>query len=183
MFRKWLAEANRVGVSEAYSFIIGSIDAENRPMGRVVVLKECDELGFVFGSSGKSPKVRHFELNPHASGTFWWHETIQQVLFTGCVSILDPNISDKLFADRQRDARAISTLSHQSEPLVDEFMLRNELSELIASQDPIKRPDYWHAYRIVPDFIEFWQGNPDRFHRRLRYDRNHDGWTYQRLQP
>ncbi|MFJ9708132.1 pyridoxine 5'-phosphate oxidase C-terminal domain-containing protein [Streptomyces sp. NPDC101234] len=31
--------------------------------------------------------------------------------------------------------------------------------------------------------MEFWCADPDRLHRRLRYDRRNDGWHAGRLQP
>ena len=35
----------------------------------------------------------------------------------------------------------------------------------------------------VNEPIEFWQGSPDRFHKRLRYDRREGVWSNLRLQP
>src|ERR1700693_687034 len=144
MFHRWLQEADRVRVRAPRSLSIASVDAEGRPTARVVMLKQYDDLGFVFGSSGAGPKGRHFELIPWASGTFWWRETIQQVLFTGPVVRLEASISGRLFGDRRRDARATATISHQSEPLTDESALRSEIARLIESQDPIQRPPHWH---------------------------------------
>ncbi|HET7660852.1 MAG TPA: pyridoxine 5'-phosphate oxidase C-terminal domain-containing protein [Oryzihumus sp.] len=35
----------------------------------------------------------------------------------------------------------------------------------------------------MPAAVEFWQGSPDRLHRRLQYSRTESGWTHWRLQP
>lgn len=37
-------------------------------------------------------------------------------------------------------------------------------------------PGDWVLWRVVPDHVEFWQGSPDRRHRRLAYDRDATGW-------
>jgi pyridoxamine 5'-phosphate oxidase len=41
----------------------------------------------------------------------------------------------------------------------------------------------WTLYSLRPDQVEFWQGDKDRRHTRLRYDRSGDSWTRQLLWP
>jgi len=36
---------------------------------------------------------------------------------------------------------------------------------------------------LVPDSVEFWQGQPNRFHDRVRYYRNEGVWALERLSP
>ena len=47
----------------------------------------------------------------------------------------------------------------------------------------LDRPASWHAWVIELDEIEFWHGAADRFHRRLRYTRDHDHYRAVTLQP
>jgi pyridoxamine 5'-phosphate oxidase len=47
----------------------------------------------------------------------------------------------------------------------------------------IPRPPYWGGYRLIPGEIEFWQHQDERFHDRLLFMRDGDGWTVERLQP
>ena len=50
--------------------------------------------------------------------------------------------------------------------------------------EPVPMPEYWGGYRVVPEWIEFWQGRRSRMHDRLRYRRNGDSdWTVERLAP
>jgi pyridoxamine 5'-phosphate oxidase len=44
-------------------------------------------------------------------------------------------------------------------------------------------PEYWGGYRVVPEWIEFWQGRRSRMHDRLRYRRNGEDWIIERLAP
>ena len=62
---------------------------------------------------------------------------------------------------------------------------------------PLPRPDNWGGYRVIPDTIEFWQGQSTRIHDRLRFrkpdqEENLDpekfveaenGWIIERLSP
>ena len=44
-------------------------------------------------------------------------------------------------------------------------------------------PEHWGGYRVEPQVIEFWQGQPSRMHDRLAYRRLDAGWAITRLAP
>ena len=45
------------------------------------------------------------------------------------------------------------------------------------------RPAYWGGYRVLPDAVELWQGQPSRLHDRVRYRLIDGAWTRDRLAP
>ena len=47
----------------------------------------------------------------------------------------------------------------------------------------VPRPPFWGGFRLVPVRAEFWQGQTDRLHDRLRYRREAGGWRIERLAP
>ena len=49
--------------------------------------------------------------------------------------------------------------------------------------DDVPRPDFWGGYLVVPESIEFWQGQVGRLHDRFVYRREGDGWSVGRLAP
>jgi pyridoxamine 5'-phosphate oxidase len=183
LFRKWLKTANEINVCEPYAMVLATVDVSHHPSSRVVVLKECDETGFIFGTHQNSRKGEDLQPNPWAAGTLYWRETMQQINVCGQVTQLGQEKSDALFYERPREAQAVTALSHQSAPLTEEEALKERIARLIRSQNSVERPMTWHAYRLAVISIEFWHGSQDRFHKRLRYDLIDGAWQYQRLQP
>ena len=48
----------------------------------------------------------------------------------------------------------------------------------------IPRPPHWGGYRVIPSYIEFWQGRESRLHDRIAYQsEGGDTWKIQRLAP
>ncbi len=180
---KWLKSADHLGVREPRGFVLCTVNQALQPSSRVVLLKGSDEQGIIFTTSSESGKGKDLKANPQAAGTLWWRETIQQINFSGKVVELPPEIADKIFQERTREAQAVTALSKQSAPLFDEKKLRDDILTLVNTKDPIKRPPGWLAYHLIVEFIEFCQGDKSRFHQRLRYQLKQGSWHHQLVQP
>lgn len=183
LLQYWFEEADRVGVCEPRGFVLSTVDSSGRPSSRVLLLKECNNAGVIFTSSGQSQKGKDLEVNPQAAGTLWWRETMQQVNFLGRVHRLSAEKSDEIFALRPKSAQAVAVVSQQSAEMVSEEVLKDKVQQLMDASSEIKRPETWYAYQLVVESIEFWHGSVDRFHQRLRYDLVDGVWSYRRLQP
>jgi dihydrophenazinedicarboxylate synthase len=187
LLRSWLDCAVAREVRESHAAVLATADLDGRPSGRVLLVKELDGRGLVFAGFQGSRKGRDLANRPYASLTFYWRETLQQIIVAGVVEILSAGESDQLFDERPLAARATTAVSRQSQPLEDEADLRARAAALIAAGEPVSRPAGWSGYRLVPDTVEFWYGSPDRLHRRLRYELlPGDGvrvWSHARLQP
>ncbi|MES2252406.1 MAG: pyridoxal 5'-phosphate synthase [Pseudomonadota bacterium] len=183
LFKQWLSEADRLHIPEPRALILSTVNAAGAPSSRVVLMKSFDETGVTFGTSSFSQKIKDIDENPHVAGTLWWQKTMQQINFKGTVSKMDASYSDDMFLQRTREAQAVAAMSHQSDSLINENDLRDQIEQLIANDDPITRPDTWHAYHIAITSIEFWHGSQDRFHKRLCYALINGDWTHQFLQP
>lgn len=179
---RWIADAEARGVREPRSAVLATSDGRT-VSSRTILVKDVDGGRVVFGSHTGSRKGRDLQLVPHASLTFYWRETVQQVHLSGPVEELDAAASDALFAARTREARAAAVVSRQSEVLEDERALRAAVDELVAAPGEIGRPAGWSGFALRPDRVELWHGRADRLHRRLVYELGPGGWTARRLQP
>ncbi len=57
----------------------------------------------------------------------------------------------------------------------------SELTGKLGEKPP--RPEHWGGYRLLPDYVEFWQGRMSRLHARIAYRRRQGGWEIVGLAP
>jgi pyridoxamine 5'-phosphate oxidase len=185
MFAEWYRRAE-AEVPLAEAACVATVDAEGIPDARMVLLKGFDERGFRFFTNEQSVKGRQLQAAPAAALVLYWRELDRQVRIRGRVERLDPAESDEYFATRPRESRIGAWASPQSSPLAG----REELAAKVAEVEErwgggeVPRPPHWGGFRVVPDQIEFWQGQVGRLHDRFRYEREPGGaWGWTRLAP
>jgi pyridoxamine 5'-phosphate oxidase len=164
---------------------VATVDADGHPDARMVLLKGFDERGFRFFTNEGSAKGRQLAAHPRAALTFYWRELDRQVRIRGAVERVPAAEADEYFATRPRDSRLGAWASPQSEPLRDraELDARLAAAEERFGEGEVGRPERWGGFRVVPETIEFWQGQVGRLHDRFRYERAGDGWRVGRLAP
>ena len=185
-FLKWLGEAQTAHPGDFTSMVLATADRSGRPSARVVLLKGCDDRGFVFFTHYDSRKGRDLAENPRAALVFYWPEFDRQVRVEGTVEKTSPKESEAYFQSRPLGARIGAAVSRQSEPIASREELERAVKEAAErfGEGPVPRPESWGGYRVVPEEIEIWQGRENRLHDRFRYRRQPDGgWTIDRLSP
>ena len=184
-FHRWLADATAAHPDEYTSMTLATADREGRPSARVVLLKGCDERGFVFYTNYDSRKGLELAENPRAALVFYWADLERQVRIEGRVEKTSREESEAYFHSRPLGSRIGAVASRQSAVIPGRDELERTTRELLERfGEDVPLPDTWGGYRVVPEALEFWQGRPDRLHDRLHYRRlSEGGWTIERLSP
>jgi pyridoxamine 5'-phosphate oxidase len=184
-FHVWLEEALKSQVLEANAMNVSTINSLNRPSSRIVLLKGLDH-GFIFYTNYNSKKGQELNNVPYAALTFFWPELERQVRVEGEVEKVDIKISDEYFRSRPIGSQIGAWTSPQSQPIPNRAFLENREREfrLQFQKESLIRPEHWGGYRVIPYYMEFWQGRSSRLHDRIVFEKEESGsWIKKRLAP
>jgi|TARA_B100000767_G_scaffold179562_1_gene167632 pyridoxamine 5'-phosphate oxidase len=168
---------------EPNAMSLSTVNKDNTPTTRIVLLKKFSKEGFVFFTNYNSRKGQAIKNNPNVSLSFFWPSTEQQVIISGIASKLDEIDSENYFNSRPIGSQLGAIVSNQSEVIKSRDILENKMTELKLSKTNIIRPKNWGGYNVSPFSIEFWQGRDNRLHDRILYKKENDIWNYVRLSP
>ena len=185
LFQSWLQEAVDSGMTEPTAMTVSTVDRDGAPDSRMLLLKGCDERGFVFYTNLESAKAQALRNDPRVALCFFWAAIEKQVRIRGRASLVSDEEADAYFATRPRLSQISAWASKQSRPMEGWFELEAEVAKaaLRFGVGAIPRPPFWSGFRVVPGEIEFWHGKPFRRHHRTLYTRGDDGWQTQFLYP
>ncbi|QJQ96625.1 MULTISPECIES: pyridoxamine 5'-phosphate oxidase [Halomonadaceae] len=184
LFQEWLKLAMQ-DEADATAMTLATVDSQGLPHARIVLLKGCEETGMVFYTNYHSHKGSELANVPHAALVFWWPSQSRQVRIEGRVEQVPAQESDSYFSRRPRGSQLGAWIATQSVEIPDRQWLeeRQKRYEQVYSEQDITRPAHWGGYRLVPEMVEFWQGQPDRLHDRIRYQLRDEQWSKFRLSP
>ncbi|KAJ5102520.1 hypothetical protein N7532_003049 [Penicillium argentinense] len=186
-FKSWFHEAVKAGVREPHAMTVSTVDKEGYPDARVLILKNVDSRGWHFAVNADSPKGKQLANNGRAALTFYWPHLARQVRLKGKAFTLPEKENAQDFRDRPLASRISAVASKQSEILPDRKALSQSLAETeaIMAKDPFAGVKKWVVYAVVPDSVEFWQGDSSRLHKRVQFVRNQNetSWKKNMLWP
>ncbi|MFI5310625.1 MAG: pyridoxamine 5'-phosphate oxidase [Gemmatimonadales bacterium] len=185
-FERWFEEAKRAELVEPNAMTLATCAPDGSPSARIVLLKGVDALGFVFFTDYRSRKGAELDANPRASLCFWWDSLQRQVRVAGTVARVAAEESAAYFRTRPHGSRVGAWASRQSSRLPSRAVLEAEMAQYLQRYPEggdVPLPPHWGGYRVTPDFLEFWQGRPNRLHDRIVYERQRGAWSIGRLSP
>ncbi len=189
-FARWFGEAVAAGLREPNALTLSTIGCDGFPNSRTLLMKDFGEDGVTIFTNYTSRKGRELEEHPAAALLFLWKELERQVQVRGRVEKTSREESEAYFFSRPYASRIGAWASTQSATIPDRAWLERRADEFAArfpdtgAADCVPLPDFWGGYRVVPESVEFWQGQPGRRHDRFLYRRDGaGGWTIERLSP
>ncbi|KAG5874410.1 hypothetical protein JTB14_033167 [Gonioctena quinquepunctata] len=199
VFDKWFKIIkNDPRTVEANAMCLSTATKEGIPSARYVLMKGYSKEGFIFFTHYSSRKGDELEENPHAALTFYWDHYSRSVRIEGTVEKLPFSQADEYFNKRPYQSQIGALCSDQSKPVASRKLLAEREKELKNKhgEGEVPRPPLWGGYLVKPLSYEFWQGQTDRIHDRIRFRRPQpnepdgvfthqaeDGWVYERLNP
>jgi len=185
-FALWYGEAEAAGVVQPEAIALATATPAGAPSVRMVLLKGHDARGLVFFTNRSSRKADELAANPRAALVVHWQPLHRQVRAEGIVAPVADEESLAYFATRPRGSQIAAWASPQSRPVAGREALDALYAETEArfAGSEIPLPPHWGGYRLTPGAVEFWQGRENRFHDRIRYEREPGGaWSRRRLAP
>ncbi|MEU4013543.1 pyridoxal 5'-phosphate synthase [Streptomyces pseudogriseolus] len=185
LFAWWLAEAAAAGQPEPHTMSLATADADGLPDVRIVMLHGADERGWSFATHAHSRKGGHLAARPYAALAFYWPVLGRQVRVRGRVTAAPPEEARTDLHARSTGALAAALTGRQSAVLTSpqELTRASEAAWAQARRAPDTPAPSWTLYHLAPTETEFFQGDPDRRHVRLRYRREGEGWVRELLWP
>ncbi len=184
-FKLWFEKAQKSSVIEPNAMVLSTIQKNNTPTSRTVLLKEIDKNGFIFFTNYDSRKSKNIKNNKYVSTLFLWKKIERQIIINGICKKISKTKSEKYFKSRPRKSKIASWASIQSNLLESPSVLLKRFKDFENKflNKEVPYPNNWGGYIIIPKSIEFWQGKSSRMHDRILYSKNNNLWDKIRLYP
>ncbi|MDA0728439.1 MAG: pyridoxamine 5'-phosphate oxidase [Bacteroidetes bacterium] len=186
LLQDWVEDAVKQQLPDATAFALSTLDQNDFPHSRIVLLRELSQGTLVFYTNYLSEKGRDLERHPRAGATFFWPQLERQIRVRGEVVRVSLGMSDTYFASRPRESQLGAWASQQSERVESRIELDHafQAAESRFQGGEVPRPPHWGGFALKPVHMEFWQGRPSRLHDRLSFVKTEQGaWDLHRLQP
>ena len=181
----FLEQARDKKLQDWNGMTVSTVDEDQRPSSRVVLLKKFTDDGLFFYTNYKSKKGQDISKNNNVSVNFWWRELQVQIRISGTISKASRQESEEYFNSRPKGSRISAIVSKQSEEIDSFESFQKKVEEAINSlkEKDIKLPDHCGMYKIIPNQIEIWKEGEFRRHERTLFKLEGKKWLKSYLSP
>ena len=186
LFKIWMSEAEKKEINDPNALSLATTNENNEPSVRMVLLKGLNQKGFVFYTNLNSPKSNDLKKNPKAEMCFHWKSLQRQIRIFGSIDKVDDKEADTYFSSRRYESRIGAWASDQSKVMKtrEEFLKKiDEYEKKYKDANNLPRPKNWSGWCLSPISIEFWLGDENRLHERLKYNKISNNWKKEILYP
>ncbi|CAD5234947.1 unnamed protein product [Bursaphelenchus xylophilus] len=186
-FSNVLAQSNVT--YEEMNAVCLSTCVDNKPSSRMVLVKYYNNEGITFFTNSSSRKGQQIAANNNGAMTFYWPFVNRQVRLEGTLVEVKEEEAVHYWNSRPVHSKIGGFISNQSEVVESRKVLEDRkriLEEKVTVEGPeiLVKPKTWTGYTLKPNYFEFWQGQSDRLHDRIRFRLGEDNqWIRDRLQP
>ncbi len=185
-FDEWFEKAKaNSAIIEPTAMCLSTVDENNCPSSRMILLKKFDENGFCFFTNLTSRKGKELSGNKNVALCFYWGILGLQVRIEGEVEKVSIKEADDYFASRRRGSQIGAWASKQSCKMEDWSEFEDRILEIENhfKDQEVPRPPFWSGFRVIPKRIEFWEEREFRIHKREVFVRNGNFWETKKLYP
>jgi len=181
----FLEQARDKDLRDWNGMTVSTVDEDQRPSSRVVLLKKFTDDGLFFYTNYKSKKGKDISKNNNVSVNFWWRELQVQIRIRGSISEASRPESEEYFNSRPKGSRISAIVSKQSEEIesFESFQKTVEKAMNNFDEKDIKLPDHCGLYKIMPMEIEIWKEGVFRRHERTLFKSEGKKWIKSYLSP
>ena len=185
LFKEWFEQiCDSKQIKEPNAMTLSTVDNNNTPNNRVVLLKKFSNKGFIFYTNYMSNKGKSMSNNSNVCLSFFWPSHERQVIIKGKCIFIPKKESDEYFYSRPIDSQIGAIASDQSSEIPNRKYIVDKFDDLKKNHKKITRPEHWGGVIVHHETIEFWQGRKNRLHDRIFFTKSVKGkWSYSRLSP
>ena len=183
--KNFLEQARDQNLSDWNGMTVSTVDDEQKPTSRVVLLKKFTDDGLFFYTNYESKKGKDISKNKNVALNFWWRELQVQIRINGSISKASRLESEEYFNSRPKGSRISAIVSEQSKEIESFESFQKKVQDAIEKlkDEEIKLPDHCGMYKIIPQQIEIWKEGEFRRHERTLFKLEAKKWIKSYLSP
>ena len=183
--KNFLEQARDQNLRDWHGMTVSTVDDEQRPTSRVVLLKKFTDDGLFFYTNYESKKGKDISKNKNVALNFWWRELQVQIRINGSISKASRLESEEYFNSRPKGSRISAIVSEQSKEIESFESFQKKVQDAIEKlkDEEIKLPDHCGMYKIIPQQIEIWKEGEFRRHERTLFKLEAKKWIKSYLSP